>query len=237
MRRTTWMLHRPVLENGGGHAMRSASFLCRTCRGLLITILLLSIMVMSNAPVQAASITQQQTVQRTNQERKTADLTDLIVDERLSQSAQQKAEHMLEHNYWNHNAPDGTTPWVFIEQAGIEYEAAGENLARGFYSVESMVEAWMGSPMHRANILNKSFTHVGIGTATGTLEGVETTVVVAHYAWPTDSANVQGASSLVNEAKIDSHVIESIGRRLYLNWERLLQRVHIAIQPAQKLLT
>ncbi len=204
-------------------------------------------MLVSSVSVQAAPITQQQTVVSTNQERESASLDEFIVDERLNQSAQQKAEHMLANNYWSHDAPNGTTPWVFIEQAGVEYEMAGENLARGFYQVESMVEAWMASPMHRANVLNQSFTHIGIGVATGTLEGIETTVVVAHYARLVSpvvrpvarpaKTEERAAVSVDTVKTVKPNIFESIGQRVYRGWQRLLIVAHSVVQPAQKLLT
>jgi len=86
---------------------------------------------------------------------------------------------MLAKNYWAHSSPDGTTPWVFIKNAGYEYLYAGENLARGFSSASDVVNAWMNSKAgHRENLLSPNYDDVGFAVVTGTLAGDETILVV-----------------------------------------------------------
>ena len=104
---------------------------------------------------------------------------------RLTQAAQAKANHMIAENYWSHYSPSGVTPWYFIEQAGYNYSRAGENLAYGFATSAGVVQGWMDSPSHRANILDSGFVHVGFGIANGAnFQGGENTVVVAMYGEP-----------------------------------------------------
>lgn len=102
----------------------------------------------------------------------------------LQQAAQMKADHMAEKGYFSHVSPDGTTPWYWIEEAGYEFVTAGENLAVHFNDSREVEQAWMNSPTHRANILNHSFSEIGIATARGTYDGYETTFVVQMFGKP-----------------------------------------------------
>lgn len=129
----------------------------------------------------ASSINAAQVISATNAERAKANLSPLQHNATLSQAAAAKAHHMFQNNYWAHIAPDGTTPWVFIRQVGYEYQVAGENLARDFGDTPSMVKAWMDSPTHRDNIMNEKYADIGVAVVDGTLEGVETTLVVQMF--------------------------------------------------------
>lgn len=108
-------------------------------------------------------------------------LAALAINGQLNNSAQSKAQHMVNNNYWAHNAPDGTTPWYFFDQAGYNYTKAGENLAYGFDTSQDAVNGWIGSPGHRANMLSE-YVDVGFGFVDGAnYQGGPNTVVVAHY--------------------------------------------------------
>lgn len=133
----------------------------------------------------------------TNAEREQNALSDLALNPTLSQAAQAKANDMITRNYWSHTTPDGQEPWVFINQVGYKYQAAGENLAYGFSDNASTVTGWMNSPGHRANILNGTYSEVGFGIAHGPNyqnEG-EQTVVVAMYAKPSTESITQNATT------------------------------------------
>lgn len=90
-------------------------------------------------------------------------------DERVAQVALQHSEDMLRRRFIAHINPDGETPFDRIRKAGIRFRCAGENLASGYHSIEATQYAFMDEPPyaqnHRGNILNPSFTHVGIGIA------------------------------------------------------------------------
>lgn len=108
-------------------------------------------------------------------------LAPLELNGQLNNSAQSKAQHMVDNDYWAHNAPDGTTPWYFFDQAGYNYSKAGENLAYGFNTSQDAVNGWIGSPGHRANMLGE-YKDVGFGFVDGAnYQGGPNTVVVAHY--------------------------------------------------------
>jgi hypothetical protein len=122
----------------------------------------------------------------TNTERLKKNEPALTINAQLAAAAQAKAEDMIKNNYWAHNSPDGKTPWAFINAAGYQYQSAGENLAYGFTSANDSVAGWMGSPEHRANILDAAYQNVGFGVASSPNyvgEGPET-VVVAEYGQP-----------------------------------------------------
>jgi uncharacterized protein YkwD len=123
----------------------------------------------------------------TNSARSSNGLGNLSLNSQLNSSAQAKAQHMIDNDYWAHVAPDGTQPWYFFQQAGYSYQKAGENLAYGFIDSSSVVDAWMNSPSHRENVLG-DYVDVGFGIADGTnYQGGQNTVVVAHYGKPYDA--------------------------------------------------
>jgi hypothetical protein len=117
----------------------------------------------------------------TNQQRANNGLPAFTLDSQLNSAAQAKANHMMANNYWAHVAPDGTTPWSFFYGAGYNFSAAGENLAKDFNSSNGVVNGWMGSPAHQANILSTAYNDIGLAVLDGVLLGSETTLVVAMY--------------------------------------------------------
>jgi len=142
---------------------------------------------------------------RTNNARTENHLSTLKLNSKLSNAAHKKAENMLEVGYWAHNAPDGTLPWRWIEDEGYAYSYAGENLARGFNTTEGIMDAWLESPSHRANVLNENYTEVGFAAVNGVMNGERTTLVVAMYAQPIGAPNAghDGLTS-TSESKIES---------------------------------
>ncbi|MCR4325162.1 MAG: CAP domain-containing protein [Candidatus Curtissbacteria bacterium] len=99
----------------------------------------------------------------------------------LASAAAQKAVDMHANDYWAHNSPTGVTPWFFISGAGYKYVFAGENLARDFSSASSTVEAWMNSPSHRNNILDRNFKEIGVAVTNGKLGDKEGSLVVQMF--------------------------------------------------------
>lgn len=101
-----------------------------------------------------------------NQERSRNGLAPLQVEPALVQTARKKAQDMIENNYFGHLSPTYGSPFEMMQEAGVKYRYAGENLA-GAPSVAQAHQALMASPGHRANILNPQFTHIGIGIVDG----------------------------------------------------------------------
>lgn len=120
----------------------------------------------------------------TNTERVAENLQPLTRSAVLDAAAKLKAEDMAKNQYFAHNSPTGVTPWYWFAQAGYSYVHAGENLAVHFTDSGEVVEAWMNSPSHRANIMNGEYREIGIGTAEGTFEGYPTVFVVQLFGTP-----------------------------------------------------
>jgi hypothetical protein len=129
----------------------------------------------------ATSIYVEQLLSDTNEVRKNAGLSPLILNSQLSQAAADKAQYMFSHNFWAHNSPDGKTPWEFISATGYKYTVAGENLAKNFNDSQGVVDAWVASPSHRDNLLKSSYRDVGFAVLNGVLNGEETTLVVQMF--------------------------------------------------------
>jgi len=136
---------------------------------------------------------------QTNAARTKASLPELTANETLNKAATLKAQDMLVNNYWAHDSPSGVTPWKWLGDAGYRYDVAGENLAKNYPTATATVDAWMGSPSHRDNILNQNYKDVGFAVVEGTLEGRDTTLVVAYYGTPVGGA-VQGEAAPVSYA-------------------------------------
>lgn len=132
----------------------------------------------------SSEITAQKVLTQTNIQRQNNGLPPLQYNSVLSVSATNKANDMFTNNYWAHTSPTGTTPWDFFKAVDYHYSVAGENLARDFYDTESLMNGWMNSPTHKANIINSKYQEIGIGVVNGTLGGIKTTLVVQHFGAP-----------------------------------------------------
>jgi hypothetical protein len=148
----------------------------------------------------ATNLTTSELLQNTTIERARNQKNDLVINRQLTAAAQAKANDMVQQNYWAHNAPDGKTPWKYLEDSQYTYESAGENLAYGFANSGQIVTGWMNSPEHRANILNGNYQEVGFGiTNADNFQGKgPATVVVAIYGEPagdTAAASAGAASA------------------------------------------
>jgi len=129
----------------------------------------------------ATDVTVADLLDETNKQRVSQGLLPLELNEKLSNAARVKAEHMFANDYWAHNAPDGTSPWVFILGENYEYLVAGENLAKNFDNSGGVVDAWMLSPSHRENLLKDDYRDIGFAIVDGVLQGEETTLVVQMF--------------------------------------------------------
>lgn len=117
----------------------------------------------SQSQSQQLSQFEREVVELTNNERTKNGLAPFQIDEELSKVAREKSRDMSAKNYFDHNSPTYGSPFDMMKSYGISYRAAGENIAKGQRTPQEVVNAWMNSPGHRANILNSSFTHIGVG--------------------------------------------------------------------------
>ena len=90
-------------------------------------------------------------------------LKSLSANWELSRVARYKSQDMVDNRYFAHNSPVYGTPFQMIKSFGISYRTAGENIAYGYKTPQAVVDGWMNSSGHRANILNSSYTQIGVG--------------------------------------------------------------------------
>ncbi len=122
-----------------------------------------------NIPTTDSSVLayEKEVVRLVNLQRAKNGLKELIYDWELSRVARYKSQDMKDNKYFSHTSPTYGSPFQMMKSFGISYRSAGENIARGQATPEAVVNAWMNSSGHRANILNSSFTHIGVGYVEG----------------------------------------------------------------------
>ncbi len=101
-----------------------------------------------------------------NKERAAQGLPALKFNTALSRVAEAKAADLRDNNYFAHTSPTYGSPFDMMKSFGISYTAAGENIAKGYRSPAAVMDGWMNSSGHRANILNSNFTEIGVGYVT-----------------------------------------------------------------------
>ena len=108
-----------------------------------------------------------------NNFRKENDLSELVRSDYLDNSAKLKANDMVNRNYFDHEGPNGESPWYFMYNPGNMYESVGENLSKDFDSALDAHDALIGSYKHRIIMLNGDFTEIGIG--------INNNILVQHF--------------------------------------------------------
>ncbi len=146
----------------------------------------------------------------TNKARASESLPPLIRNSSLDVAAQLKADDMAAKGYFAHWSPDGTSPWYWFGQAKYTYAHAGENLAVHFTDSTAVVDAWLNSPTHRANIMNGNYREIGIGTAKGTYEGYDTVFVVQMFGTPAVAEPIAAAISPVELVIPEETVVDPV---------------------------
>lgn len=148
---------------------------------------------------------------QTNIDRALNGANPLIQNDLLDKAAQMKANDMAARGYFAHVSPDGKTPWYWLVEAGYKYRYAGENLAVNFFESSDVAEAWMNSPTHRANIIKKEYTEIGIGVASGVYEGRNTIFVAQFFGTPVSPVVVEAPKITENKIlKVVTPVVAKI---------------------------
>lgn len=111
------------------------------------------------------SNTEKEVVRLVNVERKKRGLAALTASPQLSNLARLKSQDMINKNYFSHYSPTYGSPFQMMKKFGIQYSYAGENIAMGQTTPAAVMNSWMNSPGHRANILNPNYNQIGVGTA------------------------------------------------------------------------
>jgi uncharacterized protein YkwD len=122
-------------------------------------------------PLRAADatneITSDNVVALMNEYRAEAGLAPLQLEPRLMKAAGDRMRDMEESAYWNHESPNGLSPFTWLTLRDYPYQAAGENLASGFETARFLVQSWMESAGHRENILSPEYEECGIAVIDG----------------------------------------------------------------------
>ena len=119
----------------------------------------------TSGTVSSVNSMEKQVVSLTNSERKAAGLGSLTLDSQLSKLARMKAEDMAKKGYFSRTSPTYGSAFDMMKKYGVSYRTAGENIAKGQKTAESVMKGWMNSSGHRANILSSAYTHIGVGYA------------------------------------------------------------------------
>ena len=106
-------------------------------------------------------------VELVNQARVENGLHPLESDWQVARVASYKAMDMRDRGYFSHTSPTYGSPFTMLRDFGISFTAAGENIAKGQRTAEAVMQAWMNSQGHRANILNANYTKIGVGYCAG----------------------------------------------------------------------
>jgi uncharacterized protein YkwD len=137
--------------------------------------LILSLLLLTGAAAAHAAgdneITAENVIRLMNEYRAGQALPPLGAEKRLMLAAEDRMRHMEDEGYWAHNAPDGTRPFVWVKARAYEYRLVGENLASGFETAALLVQSWMESPGHRANIMSADYEDCGVAIIEGSTTG------------------------------------------------------------------
>lgn len=110
---------------------------------------------------------EQEVVRLVNEQRAQYGLKPLTENWELSRVARYKSQDMVDNRYFSHTSPTYGSPFQMIRAFGLSFRTAGENIAYGQRTPQAVVNAWMNSSGHRANILNASYTQIGVGYVAG----------------------------------------------------------------------
>lgn len=120
----------------------------------------------NNSQSGAVSQFEREVVSLCNEIRASYGLSPLTINEKLCRLARMKSQDMVDKNYFSHESPTYGSPFDMLKSYGVSYRSAGENIAKGYATPKAVVDAWMNSEGHRANILNSSYAEIGVGYVT-----------------------------------------------------------------------
>jgi uncharacterized protein YkwD len=174
---------------------------------------------------QASDITADTVIKLVNKARTSANIAILKKNDLLQKAAEQKAQDMVDNNYFAHVSPQGKSPWFWIEKSDYDYSYAGENLAINFTNAEDEQKAWMESPLHKKNILSTDYEETGVAVKRGVIDEQETTVVVQMFGKQIQQAlaNTKQNEPMANIAGMQSNntsnisAVQKISDKMKLN--------------------
>lgn len=197
------------------HLLRRGALLCFLALVLIAEAALVgNLLLRQSGQSFLAAVVQSEIVALTNTERVQHQVGALRESAQLDAAAQAKADDMAERSYFAHVSPDGREPWDFVAAAGYDYQYAGENLAVRFVDSQEVVDAWMRSPTHRANMVKEQYTEVGVATAQGLYKGEPATFVVQYFAKPSPQALAAAGSVLGAQVQSSASFFNSLSRQI-----------------------
>lgn len=196
--------HRPLVLRP--KSLRAYAYFLITVK-VLVTLLLCSFY---PSPAFLSLEIQDKIIDLVNQTRQEKALSILEINNNLSLAAQAKAEDMIDRDYFAHTSPDGQRSWEWVSRDKYYYLAFGENLAMDFTSAQTAHVALMNSPSHAKNILNSKYADIGIGVASGEMQGRETIVLVQFFGKAKEAvaaAVTEGSIRAVEEREVKSEPV------------------------------
>jgi uncharacterized protein YkwD len=137
-----------------------------------------------SVPASSTQLSATEVIKLVNQARAKQGLGPLVENSKLDASTKMKAEDMLKNQYFSHNTPSGD-PSYWTNTVGYNYASFGENLAYGnFKSCEDLMNGWLNSAGHKANIMSSSYTEIGVSVIKGNYNGREVWMAVQHFGKP-----------------------------------------------------
>ena len=158
-------------------------------------------------------------IELANLERIKSGLLPLTENKKLNNSAENKVDDIFAQQYFEHTSPEGLDVSDLSKKNGYDYILIGENLAYGdFKNNEDLIQAWMASPGHKANILKTRYTEIGVSAKIGYLNGKQVWVAVQHFGLSSEvcpqinislQEEVQGSKVSLNKESGDLNKIKT----------------------------
>ncbi len=175
-------------------------------------------------------------IEQTNLQREKNGFSRLKENFKLDASATAKSEDMLKNQYFAHESPSRKKVSDLAIEEGYDFLVIGENLALGdFKDDQALVQAWMDSPGHRANILNSKYEEIGVAVIKGEYEGQETWLAVQHFGRPSSDCikpeenlrlAVEESHSQLEKIRVNLSLLESdIQNKKYNSKEEYNQKI------------
>lgn len=169
----------------------------------------------------SATLTAQKTFYETNLQRQLNGVPPLTINSKLTLEAQNKINDMFNRQYFEHISPTGEGPDHLAKVTGYDYLMIGENLALGNYKNDkALLEAWMNSSGHRANILNSKYKEIGVAVKLGKMYGSSTWLAVQEFGRPASDCPLP-SSSLKNKIQESKNLAAQLKQQVNILYNEI----------------
>lgn len=164
--------------------------------------------VVKGGPKKTNTLTDAGVIANTNIQRaQNGNLPPLTENATLDDIASLRMDDMFAQQYFAHVGPQGESALTVASSVGYSYLALGENLALGLYAGDAgVLQAWMNSPGHRANILNTHYTQIGVAVREGTFQGQTTWIAIQVFGRPSSDCPMPDASLETNINALEAQI-------------------------------